>query len=91
LRGSAVVTSESSSRCDAAAISWTARWNASSFACDGFVVPLILRVLERGRLDLLGRRGGLEVVERPDVPAHAAILAALIRVGFHVSAAARAA
>ena len=41
--GGAEVTSESSSRCDASVISSTARWKASSFACEGFVKPLILR------------------------------------------------
>ena len=38
------------------AISWTARLNASSFACDGFVIPLTLRAYWRaGRLDFVGR------------------------------------
>ena len=41
--GAAEVTSSSSSLSEAAATSSTARANGSSFACEGFVKPLILR------------------------------------------------
>ncbi len=71
-RGGAAVTS-ASRRCRVAcATSSTARSNAASFACDGFVVAAHLAdVLERCAADLLVGRGRLEVVERVDVSAHA--------------------
>src|SRR3712207_8801901 len=40
---SAVVTSAASSRAEASATSATARSKTSALACEGFVVPLILR------------------------------------------------
>ena len=53
------------------AISSTARMNTASFAFDGFVEPLTLRTYWSAAawISSLGRRR-IEVVERPDVPAH---------------------
>jgi len=58
------------------AISATARSNASAFAWDGFVDPLIFRTYWKRRgLDLVVGRRRLEIVKGVDVPAHAGMLA----------------
>jgi hypothetical protein len=41
--GGALVTSSLSNRIETSATASTARWNASAFARDGFVDPLIFR------------------------------------------------
>ena len=63
-RGGACVTSASSRRFPGGGDLVDGPQEPASFAFGGLVAPLILRVLERGGLDLLGRRSGLEVVER---------------------------
>ena len=66
------VTSPSSRRSVASAISSTARSKTSAFACEGLRRAADLaHVLKRRLVDLALARGGLEVVEGSDVSAHA--------------------